>query len=110
MRYAFWQLHVILLACMPWHLALGQRSQSGMQSGSDSDSNTAVSSFGNGSEHAVYEAEQPGPAKEDDAASHVPTEASHSQQVFISAITQMSLFNNFPFCRSCMLPFWNFHM
>ncbi|KAL0029681.1 hypothetical protein WJX79_001799 [Trebouxia sp. C0005] len=68
-------------------VAEGQQQKQGQHkfedvsvSGSDSDSNTAVSSFGNGSEHAVYEAEQPGPAKEDDAASHVPTEASHSQQ------------------------------
>jgi len=74
-----------------------------MQSESDSDSNAAVSSFGNGSEHAVHEEDQPGPGKEDGAASHLPTEASHSQQVFSSAITQMILFNNSPFCRSCML-------
>ena len=88
---------------MPWHVALGQRTQSGMQSESDSDSNAAFSSFGNGSEHAVHEEDQPGPGKEDGAASHLPTEASHSQQVFISAITQMIVFNNVPCCTSCVI-------
>ncbi len=93
----------MLSACMPWHVALGQRTQSGMQSESDSDSNAAFSSFGNGSEHAVHEEDQPGPGKEDGAASHLPTEASHSQQVFISAITQMIIFNKVLFCRSCVI-------
>ena len=85
MRHAFRQLHAMLLARMPWLVALGQRPQSGMQSESDSDSNAAVSSLGNGSEHAVHEEDRPGSGKEDSAASHLPTEASHSQQVFILA-------------------------
>ncbi len=100
----------MLLARMPWHVTLGQRTHSGMQSESDSDSNAAFSSFGNGSEHAVHEEDQPGPGKEDGAASHLPTEASHSQQVLISAITQMFIFNNVPFCRSCMLLSGLFHV
>ena len=85
MRHAFRQLHAMLLARMPWLVALGQRPQSGMQSESDSDSNAAVSSLGNGSEHAVHEEDRPGSGKEDSAASHLPTEASHSRQVFILA-------------------------
>ena len=93
----------MLLARMPWHVTLGQRTHSGMQSESDSDSNAAFSSFGNGSEHAVHEEDQPGPGKEDGAASHLPTEASHSQQVLISAITQMFIFNKVLFCRSCVI-------
>ena len=99
----------MLLARMPWHVALGHSNQCDMQSESDSDSNAAVISFGNGSEHAGYEEDQPGPGKEDAAASHLPTEASHSQQVLISAITQIIHFKNVPCCRSCMLSFWNVH-
>ncbi len=69
--------------------ALGQKTLTGSQSESDSDSNAAFSSLGNGSEHAVHEEDQPGLGKRDGAASHLPTEVSHSQQVFISAIAQM---------------------
>ena len=79
-----------------------------MQSESDSDSNGAISSFGNGSEHAGHEEDQPGPGKEDGAASHLPIEASHSQQVFVSALKRITLFNNVSFCRSFMLCFPGF--
>lgn len=68
-------------------IAEGQQEKQGQHkyedvslSESDSDSNAAVSSLGNGSEHAVHEEDWPGSGKEDSAASHLPTEASHSQQ------------------------------
>ncbi|KAL0022748.1 hypothetical protein WJX77_011191 [Trebouxia sp. C0004] len=68
-------------------VAEGQQQKEGQHmyehvsvSESDSDSNGAISSFGNGSEHSGHEDDQPAPGKEDAAASHLPTEASHSQQ------------------------------
>ena len=107
MRRAFWQL---LLACMPWHVALSQSILCNMQSESDSDSNGAIYSFGNGSEHAGHEEDQPGPGKEDGAASHLPIEASHSQQVFVSALKRITLFNIVPSCGSFMLFSQDCHM